>query len=156
MPVLGAPLCSHVQQAPTHPPAPKQPPAKSTPRKPVSPHRQRPTSEQRGWLEAVTVFISCSQIGGEERKRRRGTHFQRGRSGRAELEFPATLSALPLCSWQVLWKMKMPLNGFHSVVKSNLKAGGTQRFETFGPLARSPICLASGHEEVSSGSQSAS
>lgn len=32
----------------------------------------------------------------------------------------------------------------------------SDRFETFGPLARSPICPASGREEVSSGSQSAS
>lgn len=122
------PLSATRTRTGTHSPtAAKQPPAKSTPGKPVSPHRQRPTSEQRGRLEAVTVFISCSQIEGEERKRRRGTHFQRGKSGRAELEFPATLSALPLCSWQVIWKMKMPLNGFHSVVKSNFKAGGIQR-----------------------------
>lgn len=49
-----------------------------------------------------------------------------GKEGKAglRLEFPATLSALPLCCWQVLWKMEMPLHGFHSMVKSNLKAGG--------------------------------
>lgn len=56
--------------------------------------------------------------------------------------------------------MKMPLNGFHSVVKSNLKAGGIQRdLKLLAPwlgLLSVQLCLLSVHEEVSSGSQSAS
>lgn len=72
-----------------------------------------------------------------------------------ELEFPAALSALPLCRWQGLWKMKMPLNEFHSVVKPNLKAGriwGDLKLLT--PWLRLSVCPTRSHEEVSLGSPS--
>lgn len=50
--------------------------------------------------------------------------FPERQSGKRALALPATLPASPRCGWQGLWKMKKPLNEFHSVVKSNLKAGG--------------------------------
>lgn len=74
---------------------------------------------------------------------------------RLGLEFPATLSALAPCCWQVVWKMKMPLNEFHSMVKSNLKAGGIWRdLKLLNPWLGLSVCPTSGHE-VSLGYQSA-
>lgn len=43
----------------------------------------------------------------------------------------------------------MPLNEFHSVVKSNLKAGGIQRdLKLLAPWLSLSVCPTSGHEEV--------
>ena len=48
------------------------------------------------------------------------------------------------------------LNGFHFMVKSNLKAGGIWGdLKLFVPWVCPSVCPTSGHEEVSSGSPSA-
>lgn len=138
----GPPLLTCTRTGAHSPPAAKQPPAKSTPGKPLSPHRQCPTSEWRGQLEAVTVFISCSQIGGEERKKTRDPFPERqeweGGAGISSHSF--RLASLQLASYMenedafewISLCGKIQSQGWRN----------SERFETFGPLARSPICPA--------------